>query len=80
MLDPVVGPVNANILMKSQPTKETHIVERMIYYCMLEITYIMQCCFSVTKACLALCDPMDCSIPGLPVPHHLSEFGQVHVH
>ena len=42
MLDPVVGPVNANILMKSQPTKETHIVERMIYYCVLEITYIMQ--------------------------------------
>lgn len=42
MLDPVVSPVNANILMKSQPTKETHIVERMIYYCVLEITYIMQ--------------------------------------
>ena len=26
------------------------------------------------------CDPMDCSTPGLPVPHHLSEFAQVHVH
>ena len=23
---------------------------------------------------------MDCSTPGLPVPHHLSEFAQVHVH
>ena len=23
---------------------------------------------------------MDCSIPGLPVPHHLLEFAQVHVH
>ena len=27
-----------------------------------------------------LCDPMDCSMPGLPVPHHLPEFAQVHVH
>ena len=24
--------------------------------------------------------PMDCSTPGLPVPHHLLEFAQVHVH
>ena len=23
--------------------------------------------------------PMDCSMPGLPVPHHLPEFAQVHV-
>ena len=23
---------------------------------------------------------MDCSMPGLPVPHHLLEFAQVHVH
>ena len=30
--------------------------------------------------CLTLCDPMDCSTPGLPVPHHLLEFAQVHVH
>ena len=27
-----------------------------------------------------LCDPMDCSTPGLPVPHHLLKFAQVHVH
>ena len=35
---------------------------------------------SVTQSCLTLCDPMDCSMPGLPVPHHLPEFAQVHVH
>ena len=29
---------------------------------------------------VTLCDPMDCSMPGLPVPHHLPEFAQVHVH
>ena len=27
-----------------------------------------------------LCDPMDCSMPGLSVPHHLPKFAQVHVH
>ena len=37
-------------------------------------------CCSVIKSCLTLCDPMDCSIPGFPVSHHLPEFAQVHVH
>ena len=35
---------------------------------------------SVTQSCLTLCDPMDCSTPGLPVHHQLSEFTQTHVH
>ena len=26
------------------------------------------------------CDPVDCSTPGLPVPHHPLEFAQIHVH
>ena len=34
----------------------------------------------IGQSCLTLCDPMDCSIPGLPVPHHLPEFAQVLVH
>ena len=25
---------------------------------------------SVTQSCPTLCDPMDCSMPGLPVHHH----------
>ena len=27
-----------------------------------------------------LCDPMNCSTPGLPVHHQLMEFTQMHVH
>ena len=27
-----------------------------------------------------LCNPMNCSTPGFPVLHHLSEFAQTHVH
>ena len=35
---------------------------------------------SIAQLCLTLCDPMDCSIPGSPVLHHLPEFAQTHVH
>ena len=35
---------------------------------------------SVTQSRLTLCDPMDCSTPGLPVHHQLLEIAQTHVH
>ena len=34
---------------------------------------------SVTQSYLTLCDPTDCSKPGLPVHHQLQEFTQTHV-
>ena len=35
---------------------------------------------SVVQRGLTLCNPMDCSTPGLPVHHQLLEFTQTHVH
>ena len=35
---------------------------------------------SVTQSCPTLCDPMNCSMPGLPVHHQLLEFTQSHSH
>ena len=35
---------------------------------------------SVAQSCPTLCDPVDCSTPGLPVHHQLPEFTQTHVH
>ena len=35
---------------------------------------------SVAQSCPALCGPMNCSTPGLPVHHQLPEFTQTHVH
>ena len=35
---------------------------------------------SVVQSCLTLCNPMDHSMPGLPVRHQLLEFTQTHVH
>ena len=34
---------------------------------------------SVVQLCLTLCDPVNCSTPGLPVHHKLPEFTQTHV-
>ena len=42
--------------------------------------YYPGCCCSVTQSCPTLCNSMDCSMPGLAVPHHLLELAQVHVH
>ena len=36
---------------------------------------------SVAQLCLTLCDPMDCTTPGVPVLYRsLLEFAQAHVH
>ena len=35
---------------------------------------------SVAQSCPTLCDPMNRSMPGLPVHHHLPEFTETHVH
>ena len=37
-------------------------------------------CCSVPQLCATLCNPTDCSTPGLPVSHHLPKFAQVHIH
>ena len=35
---------------------------------------------SVTQLCLTLCNPINCSMPGLPIHHQLPESTQTHVH
>ena len=35
---------------------------------------------SVAQSCPTLCEPMDCSTPGLPVHHQFPEVAQTHVH
>ena len=35
---------------------------------------------SVTQSYPTLCNPMNCSTPGLPVHHQLPEFTQTHIH
>ena len=50
---------------------------QLIIYDMIENMYQFS---SVAQSCPTLCDPMNCSTPGLPVYHQLPEFSQTHVH
>ena len=45
----------------------------------IQALFTCYCC-SGAQSCPTLCDPMNCSTPGLPVHHQLPEFAQVHVH
>ena len=42
--------------------------------------FFLNFCCSVAQSYPTLCNPMDCSTPGTPVPHHLLKFVQFHVH
>ena len=60
--------------------KESDTTERLnsithVFYVSLFIVH-----FSVAKSCLTLWNPMDCSMSGFPVLHHLLEFAQTHIH
>ena len=48
-------------------------------YALLPIAWRFQFS-SVTQSCPTLCDPMNCSTPGLSIHHQLPEFTQTHVH
>ena len=56
------------------------------YYKSITAQYYIASCVrwvqfsSVAQLCLILCDPMNCSTPGLPVHHQLPESTQTHVH
>ena len=41
--------------------------------------YIFLYCCSVSKSCLTLCNPMDCSMPGFLIHRQLPELAQTHV-
>ena len=58
-------------------------VNRQTSLCGVYKHHFSQVAFAVVVKSLShvwLCNLMDCSMPGLSVPHHLPEFTQVHVH
>ena len=60
----------------------TEIQDNVVYIaaCSLSVLHLTLVCCSVAKSCPTVCDPMGYSTSGFPVPHHLLEFAQVHVH
>ena len=57
------------------------LIYRVIFTIFLNSIYMYSVQFSsVAQSCLTLCDPMNCTTPGLPVHHQLPGFTQTHVH
>ena len=50
--------------------------------CQLQIVFAVEYVqfSSIVQSCPTLCNPMNCSTPGLPVLHYLLEFVQTHVY
>ena len=67
-----------------------HVVVQFSQHHFLKLLSFLHCIFltpltqiqirSVAQSCPTLCDPMNHSMPGLPVHHQLPEFTQTHVH
>ena len=68
------NPLTVWITINWKILKEIGIPDHLI--CLLRNLYAGQI-RSVAKSCLTLCDPMNCSRPGLPVHHQLLEFTHV---
>ena len=68
---------------ESQQTKNSHrSIPRYLLsksFCISSNILFCRCC-SVTKLCLTLWDPMNCSTPGFPVFPYLPVFAQIRVH
>ena len=69
----------ANIHWIFERTRE---FQKNIYFCFIDYAKAFDCVqfSSVVQKYLTLCEPMNCSMPGLPVHHQLPEFTQTHVH
>ena len=55
-------------------------LNHLIYFCLINIKTYSLSIIVLTLSRLALCDPMDCSMPGFPVLHYLPKFVQTHAH
>ena len=65
---------------QNSPMKISISIGETIFWKNVCLEWIFTCCCSVTKSCPALCNPMNCSMPGFPALHYLPEFAQTHVH
>ena len=56
--------------------------KKIIYFCLIDYAKAFDSVqfSSVTQSCPTLHDPMENSMPGLPVHHQLPEFTQTHLH
>ena len=68
------------LLINIQDIKMAKRIHKMTKKCMFNIIKDSVQFSSISQSCPTLCNPMNCSTPGLPVHHQLPEFTQIHVH
>ena len=66
---------NSLIKKMGRKPKQTFLQRRHVVQSLISVQFS-----SVAQSCLTLCDPMNRSMPGLPVHHQLPEFTQTHIH
>ena len=69
-----------SLLMKVKEKSEKDGLKLNIQKIKITLWQISQSVRSVAQLCTTLCDPMDCTMPGLPLLHQLPESTQTHVH
>ena len=69
----VVTAFNYELEAWTKEVKLEFLLSTVLAYCPVQFS-------SVAYSCPTLCDPMNCSTPGLPVHHQLPEFTQTYVH
>ena len=67
----MIAIIYSGILNSSVPNAKVTLISSLFFF--------LFCC-SVTKLCLTLFNPMDCSMPGSSVLHYLPEFAQILIH
>ena len=60
--------------------KEISLEKRYRFMLTSDFSAILSLFCAAAQSCPTLCDPMDCSMPGLPVHHQLPEPTQTHIH
>jgi len=81
---------SSDILLVLSLTDERKSLWHMFIICLYELrfylfkklllTIILLLLFSATKLCPTLCNSMNCSAPGFPAFHYVSELAQTHIH
>ena len=72
------GVGSLSLLRRIFPTQESNWGLLHCRWILYQLSYLQFS--SIAQSCPTLCDPMNCSTPGLPVHHQLPEFTQTHVH
>ena len=71
---PMIQAVKADGFLNPGPRKWWGVTSAISSQCLSSIQFS-----SVTQLCLTLCDPMNCTTPGLPIHRCLLKFTQTHV-